>query len=351
MGSKCRGKQLNNSLFVVIGLGLFLASVVLIRLFCYYAVKRGLVAIPNARSSHQKATPQGAGVVFVLLWLACLLVGYLCRLFSLMDLVLFFPATLLVSLVGFWDDYKELAARKRFVAQLLAATFCVALLGDDPTLHLSRYTTVGAGWVGLILTTLSIVWSTNLYNFMDGLDGLTAIESLYVFGIGGFFFWTVGATPLALLSWVIVVTVAGFLVWNWPRARVFMGDAGSYFLGFLVGLFSLIGDRLYHIPITVWIILYGVFWFDTTVTLIRRFLRRENLAMAHREHAFHRLHRAGYSHAQVLWGVIVLNTLLAGIAIWALKTDSFKWGFGLTLFLLISVYWKIEKLKPMTKTA
>lgn len=309
-----------------------------------------MLAVPNARSSHQEPIPLGAGVVFVLLWFACLLVGYTFHLFSLMDLLLFLPGALLVSLVGFWDDYRDLTAKKRLVVQLLAATFCVALLGDDSTLHLSRYTTIAAGWAGLLLTIFSIVWSTNLYNFMDGLDGLTSVEALYIFGIGGFFFWNVGAIPIALLSWILVVTVAGFLVWNWPKARVFMGDAGSYFLGFLVGLFSLVGDRLYHIPITVWIILYGVFWFDTTVTLIRRFIRRENLAMAHREHAFHRLHRAGYTHAQVLLGVIMLNTILACIAIWALKTDSFKWGFGLTLVILTSVYLKIEKLQPMAKT-
>lgn len=308
------------------------------------------MAIPNARSSHQEATPQGAGAVFVMLWIACLLIGYAFHLFSLMDLLLFLPSTLLVSLVGFWDDHKELTARKRLVAQILAATFSVIILGDATALHLSRYTIFYMGWAGFVLIVLGIVWSINLYNFMDGLDGLAAVEGLFVFGLGGFFFWNVGAIALALLTWVLVLTVSGFLVWNWPKARVFMGDVGSYFLGFLVGLFSVIGDRVYDIPITVWIILYGVFWFDTTVTLVRRFLWRENLAMAHREHAIHRLNRIGYTHTQILWGVIVLNTILAGIAIWALKTDSFKWGFGLTLAILTSIYLKIERLQPMAKT-
>ncbi len=341
---------MSNSLLIIIAFGLFLISTLLVRLFCYYAAKKGLLAIPNARSSHQEPTPLGAGIVFVLLWFACLIMGYFFNIFSLFDLLLFLPGAILVSVIGFWDDFKDLTARKRLIAQLLAATFCVLLLGDDSTLHLSRYTTIAAGWAGLVLTIFSIVWSTNLYNFMDGLDGLTAVEALYVFGIGGFFFWNVGAISMAYLSWILVVTVAGFLVWNWPKARVFMGDAGSYFLGFLVGVFSLAADRLYNIPITVWIILYGVFWFDTTVTLIRRFIRRENVALAHREHAFHRLHRAGYSHRQVLCGLIILNTILACLAIWALKTDSFKWGFGLTLLILTSVYYKIEKLQPMART-
>lgn len=341
---------MNNSFLVIVGLGLFLGSAALVRLFCYYAVKHGLIAIPNARSSHQVATPLGAGVVFVLLWFLCLLVGNVYHLFSAHDLLLFLPSALIVSLVGFWDDHRELSARKRLLVQVLVATFCVIMLGDVNALHLSRYTTLTLGWAGLVLTVLSIAWSINLYNFMDGLDGLAAVEALFVFGVGGFFFWHVGAIPLALLTWALVTTVAGFLVWNWPKASVFMGDVGSYFLGFLVGLFSLIADHVYHIPITVWIILYGVFWFDTTVTLIRRFIWHENLAIAHREHAFHRLHRAGYSNTQVLWGVIALNTLLAGIAIWAFKTDSFKWGFGLTLVILTTVYLKIEKRLPMAKT-
>jgi len=341
---------LNSSLLIIIGLGLFLGSATLVRLFCYYALKHGLLAIPNARSSHQTATPLGAGVVFVLLWFLCLLVGNVYHLFSVHDLLLFLPSALLVSFVGFWDDHRELTARKRLLVQVLVASFCVIMLGDVNALHLSRYTTLTFGWMGLALIIFSIAWSINLYNFMDGLDGLAAVEALFVFGVGGFFFWQVGAIHLALLTWALVATVAGFLVWNWPKASVFMGDVGSYFLGFLVGLFSLMADHLYHIPITVWIILYGVFWFDTTVTLIRRFVRRENLAIAHREHAFHRLYRAGYSSTQVLWGVIVLNTLLAGIAIWAFKTDSFKWGFGLTLVILTAVYLKIEQRQPMAKT-
>jgi Fuc2NAc and GlcNAc transferase len=341
---------LNNLYLVSMGLGLFLGSAVLVRVFCYYALKHGLIAIPNARSSHQVATPLGAGVVFVLLWFLCLLVGNVYHLFSVSDLLLFLPSTLLVSLVGFWDDHRELPARKRLLVHVLAASFCVIILGNVNALHLSRYTTLTLGWGGVVLTVLSIAWSINLYNFMDGLDGLAAVEALFVFGVGGFFFWHVGAMHLALLTWALVATVAGFLIWNWPKASVFMGDVGSYFLGFLVGLFSLVGDHLYHIPITAWIILYGVFWFDTTVTLIRRFMWRENLAIAHREHAFHRLHRAGYSNTQVLWGIIALNTLLASIAIWAFKTDSFKWGFGLTLIILTAIYFKIEKQQPMAKT-
>jgi len=338
---------LNSSFLIIAGLGLFVLSAAFVRIFCGYAIKRGLLAIPNARSSHQEVTPQGGGIVFVSLWFLCLLLGYAFGWYSLQELLLFLPSTFLVSMIGFWDDHKELTARKRLVVQILAAIFCVLILGDVSSLHLSNYSVLTLGWAGLIVAVLGLVWSTNLFNFMDGLDGLASIEALFVFGIGGFLFWNAAAPEVALLLWTMVLAVAGFLVWNWPRARVFMGDVGSYCLGFLVALFSLVGDRWYNIPMTMWIILYSVFWFDATVTLIRRFKQGQNLAMAHREHAHQRLHRAGYSHAQVLFGVIVLNCILSGIALWALNTDSFKWGFAITMLILSAVYWKIEKLKPM----
>ena len=258
---------MSNSFLVIVGLGLFLGSAALVRLFCYYAVKQGLIAIPNARSSHQVATPLGAGVVFVLLWFLCLLVGNVYHLFSVHDLLLFVPSTLVVSLVGFWDDHRELSARKRLLVQVLVAIFCVIMLGDVTALHLSRCTTLPLGWAGLVLTVLSIAWSINLYNFMDGIDGLAGVEALFVFGIGGFFFWHVGAIPLALLTWTLVATVAGFLVWNWPKASVFMGTGN--FPGAAFVAFHCHEWVLFHLKITSAPILPRILFIDCTEQVIR----------------------------------------------------------------------------------
>jgi len=343
-----------NNLFVVVagvGLALFLLSVAFVRLFYHYAIKqRMLLDIPNSRSSHQEATPRGGGIVFALLWFLILLVAFALQKISLREALVILPGTLIVTLLGYWDDYKDLTAKKRLVIQLFAALLCVWIFGEVPSLHLFGQSMIYLGHWGILLTVLGLIWSTNLYNFMDGLDGMAAMEALFVFGMGGLLFWHAGAVHIAYLIWALVPLVAGFLVWNWPKARVFMGDGGSYCLGFLVGIFALIGDRWYNIPVAMWVILYGIFWFDATLTLLRRLFRRENLAIAHREHAFHRLQRVGFSHSQMLYGLIVLNMVFSGIVIWVLfEPYCLKWGLLLTLLILLVIYWVIERLKPMER--
>lgn len=345
--------KLNDSHLMAAGavLALFSLSAVLVRVFYHYAIKqRVLLDIPNARSSHQEATPRGGGIVFALLWFLVVLVSFACHQLSLQQLIVILPGTLIVTLLGYWDDYKDLTAKKRLIIQLLAAIVCVSIFGEVPSLHLFGQSIIYLGPWGIILTILGLIWSTNLYNFMDGLDGMAAVEALFVFGMGGLLFWHAGALQMAYLVWALVPLVAGFLIWNWPKARVFMGDGGSYCLGFLVGLFALIGDRWYNIPVAMWVILYSVFWFDATLTLIRRAFRRENLSQAHREHAFHRLQRVGFSHAQMLYGLIALNILFSGIIIVILFEPYYlKSGLLITLLILLVIYWIIERLKPMER--
>jgi Fuc2NAc and GlcNAc transferase len=334
------------------GLLLFLFSVILVWIFYQFAIKRqALLDIPNARSSHHEVTPRGGGIVFALLWLLILLIGFAFHQFSLREVIVFFPGTFMISLLGYWDDCQDLTVKKRLTIQSLVAILCVTLFGQVPALHLFSQSSIHLSHWGVMLTVLGLIWSTNLYNFMDGLDGMAAVEALFVFGMGGLLFWHAGALNIACLVWALLPLVGGFLVWNWPpKARIFMGDSGSYCLGFLVALFALIGDRWYNIPVAMWVILYGIFWFDATLTLLRRLLRGENLSIAHREHAFHRLQRVGFSHAQMLYGLIVLNTVFSAIVIWALfEPNCLKWGLRLTLVILLIIYWVIEKLKPMER--
>ena len=343
--------MLGNSLFIVINLIIFLLSVILVRMFCSYANKKGLLAIPNARSSHEDIIPLGGGIIFILFWCIELLFAFFCNWFTVKELLIFLPGTLMVSVVGYWDDYKDLTAKKRLITQVVASILCVAMVGEVSSLHLFGLSATYLGSSGIVLTILGLVWSTNLYNFMDGLDGVAAVEALFVFGVGGLLFWDANATKMALLVWSLVPIIAGFLVWNWPKARVFMGDVGSYCLGFLVALFSLIGDLWYNIPVAFWFILYGVFWFDATITVIRRFCRLENLAVAHREHACQRLQRIGLSHVQVLSGVIVINIILSSMVLLVLfvQRNWLKWGLLITVIILAVVYLIIEKLKPMER--
>lgn len=322
-------------------------SVALVRVFSVYALKH-MLDIPNARSAHQEPIPRGGGVVFVLLWIICLLMGFELKWFSFRELFIFLPTTFLISFIGFWDDKHGLTVRKRLIVQILVAVLSVAQLGDVSALHWFGHSVIHLGWIGTGLVIIGLVWSTNIYNFMDGLDGVAAIEALFVFGLGGLLFWNAGAIKFALLVWALVLVVSGFLVWNWPKARIFMGDVGSYCLGFLVALFALVGDQRYHIPITLWVILYSLFWFDATVTMLRRLWNGENIVTAHREHACQRLHRAGFSSTQILIGIVILNCILSGIAFYvSIHTVLLKWGLVLAVAILSVLYGIVERLQPM----
>lgn len=341
-----------NNQFLWLGSGFitFCLSFIFVRLFCNYAVSLGLIDIPNNRSSHHIATPRGAGIVFVLLWIGSMTVALISTAIPVTLWLLLVPATILVSLLGFWDDYKTLSPKIRLWIQIIAAFSCVFLLGGTPILHLLGPESLYLGWLGSLIAILWIVWSVNLFNFMDGIDGLASVEALFVLSMGGLLFWLKTESFIAFIPWMMCMAVAGFLVWNWPKARVFMGDAGSYCLGFLVAVLSLMGDIVYQIPITLWLILYGVFWFDATVTLIRRIYLKKHWATAHRDHAYQRLYLARFSHQQILIKTCLLNLILGLLTVWTFYHPEWILGSMLFTCLMLTIdYCLVERLKPMTK--
>ena len=207
---------------------------------------------------------------------------------------------------------------------------------------------MGFGALSVLTAIWAIVWSTNLYNFMDGTDGLAAVEAITVYGVGGFLLWHQAAYPLVVVVGVIVVTVCGFLVWNWPKAKIFMGDCGSTFLGFLIMPVALLGYFEYGLSVFVWIILYLFFIMDATLTLIRRILHGDTWHEAHRLHAYQRLHQAGCSHAQVLIAMIGLNLIFSVLALsavfYALPTSK---ALALAVVVYLIFYMIVEYKFPM----
>jgi len=328
-------------------LSIFLLSTVLVRAFCALAYRYGLLDFPNARSAHHENTPRGGGLVFVGLWLLALLIGFRYQWISSQTFFVFFPSIAAISLLGFWDDCKSLRASLRLYLQIIIAGGTLYGIGDLTSFHL-QHNLFYVGFAGSILGLLALVWCTNVFNFMDGLDGFSACEALFVLAVGGLLFWWQGHVEIARVVWILVSGVAGFLVWNWPKAKVFMGDAGSYCLGFMIGLLALVGDCWCDIPIALWIILYSLFWFDATVTLIRRFIRKENLALPHLNHAFHRLHLAGYTTTQILTGAMIINIGLAITTIFLYFNRAWiAVGLVGTLVALSLLYWFIERIYPM----
>lgn len=326
----------------------FALSCALVARFRLYALNKGLLDNPNARSSHTLATPRGGGLVFMLLWPVAGIGAILLGVWSLQQALVFLPGAALIGLVGYWDDHHGLPARWRAMVHFLAAAGGVAVLGGVSTLDLGVIE-FHLGWLASVLAVLAIVWSVNLFNFMDGTDGIAGVEALFVFGMGGILLWQAGGAALAAPIWALAAAVAGFLVWNWPRAKIFMGDVGSGFLGFLIAVFALAGDAWFGVPALLWVILYGVFWFDATLTLLRRIAAGERWYAAHRSHAYQRLHHGGgWSHGRILWGTITVNAVLALIALWAnAHREALLWAVLLAFIVLAAVYAVIERRAPM----
>ncbi|MBL4622818.1 MAG: hypothetical protein JKY89_10505, partial [Immundisolibacteraceae bacterium] len=199
---------------------------------------------------------------------------------------------------------------------------------------------------------LAMVWSTNLFNFMDGTDGIASFEAITIYGVGGAVLWLHGAHQLALLAWIIVASVAGFLVWNWPKAKIFMGDVASSFLGFMVIPFALIGYYVYDISVFVWFVLYLMFTLDATLTLIRRLRHREKFYEAHKLHAYQRLHQSGYSHQRVLFVIIGMNCILSALAVVAAQYTHWRtMSIAGAVVVTVLYYVWVETKKPMYAAA
>ena len=169
------------------------------------------------------------------------------------------------------------------------------------------------GVVSTAFAVLFLVWFLNLFNFMDGIDGIAGAEAVSVMTLAsGLMLWTGVDSALVFLSWAIAASVIGFLIWNWPPARIFLGDAGSGFLGFYIGAIAWQTITENRLSFWAWLILLGVFIVDATVTLVRRWARGARLADAHRSHAYQRLSRRFHSHLKITLGVICINVFWLG---------------------------------------
>lgn len=272
-----------------------------------YALARSLMDIPNDRSSHNVPMPRGGGVAIVVTCLVGLpLLGWLSVL-PWANVIALIGAGGLVALVGWLDDHGHVAARWRLLAHFLGAGWALAWLGGMPPLQLFGFV-LDLGWVGHVLAAVYLVWLLNLYNFMDGIDGIAGIEAVTVC-LGGVVLYLLSAVvgnewvpPMVLLA-----AVVGFLFWNFPKARIFMGDAGSGFVGITLGVLSIQAAWVAPELFWGWVILLGVFIVDATVTLLRRVKRGDKFYEAHRSHAYQYASRLYGAHKYVSMAVGVIN--------------------------------------------
>ena len=263
------------------GIGLSLGLTAAVR---QYAVSRQILDHPNERSSHLRPTPRGGGVAIVASFfaLAAALYGY-----GVVPMV-FAGALLgsagLVALLGWIDDHAHLRARWRFLGHTSASVFALWLFKGIPPVPLFGIS-VDLGFAGPVIAALYLVWMVNLCNFMDGIDGIASIEAITVSLGGALSWWLATGTTQWIMPLLFTACVSGFLFWNYPPARIFMGDVGSGFVGMVLGLFSLWAGLQRPEVFWCWFILLGCFMVDATTTLIRRVRRGEKFHEAHRSHA------------------------------------------------------------------
>ena len=311
-----------------------------------YALDK-LVDIPNDRSSHSSPTPRGGGLAIVLTVLGgIVLAGIMRWITSDLALALAGGGTMIAA-VGWIDDHSDVQARIRFAVQVAAAAWAIFWLDGMPTLSVGL-ATVHLGILGTILGVLGIVWAINLYNFVDGIDGLAAGEAITTGTIGGLMLLATGNTGLALISLLIAAASAGFLPLNWAPAKLFMGDVGSGTLGYFFAVLSIASENAGAVPVLIWTLLLGAFVFDATVTLCRRVGNGERWYQAHHSHAYQRLVQAGRSHAQVSSMIFGINLVLALLAIVAwLLPSFFLIAIGAGTVLLAALYLSVERIRPM----
>jgi len=274
---------------------------------------------PNQRSLHSHPRPRTGGLALITGVLAAWVAAQSPWGWAMLSM-------LLLVVVSFLDDVRGLSVIWRFLAHFVAAGIFAAV-----------YILPDLGLVGVVLAVLAMVWMTNLYNFMDGSDGLAGGMTLFGFGFYGLAAWLQGDMVFAGLCWSVAAASLAFLVFNFHPARIFMGDAGSIPLGFLAVAFGLLGWRAGHWPLWFPLLVFSPFILDASVTLVKRLLRREKVWQAHCEHYYQRLVKMGWGHRRTALTEYLLMALTGVSATWAIGRD-----FGVQLGVCIDwglAYW------------
>lgn len=275
-----------------------------------YAIQKGLLDNPNHRSSHTIPTPTGGGIVTVVALICVWIAAYLTDFLTLKEtLALVIPGSIIAA-IGFFDDKHNLPKRWRFLGQILAVSIALALLYPLPELILWEGVSINFNGIGLPVAAIAFLWLTNLYNFMDGIDGIAGGEAVTVLAGASLICFLNGNTGLAALLLATSLPVYGFLYWNWPPAKIFMGDACSTFLGLSFASLAVISSKTDAINLWSWIILLALFIVDASWTLAVRIVTGQKWREGHRTHLYQKLSDK-HSHLFSTGLYLSLNLLIA----------------------------------------
>ena len=310
---------------------LFLGSAILTGLFRWIAQRIPLIAVPVSRSAHSTPVPVAGGVSIVTLILLVVAYSYFTDRIPANEFAALM-AGLVIAFIGIVDDIKQLDVRWRIPAQFLAAIYVVYCLGDVPAIDFGLFN-LPESIVLNVLAVFALVWLLNLYNFMDGIDGIAATQLIAVNLVSLVIVINTDAV-LTLLSASFAAATGGFLLWNWAPAKIFMGDVGSSFIGFTLGVMALLS--LFHGTMTIWtwLLLLGVFIVDATLTLFVRVMSGQRWHEGHASHAYQNAARRYKSHAKVTITVLLINLFWLGPLAW-LSLQYPKMGLVITVIGLL----------------
>lgn len=287
-----------------------------------WVIRVSVMDIPNERSSHSVPTPRGGGIAIAIVWFAAISFLFVLKEID-SNLFMALLCGLPISAIGFIDDLISITPRMRLFVQVCSAALAVFFLGGVNAIDIG-FTIVAIPFLFSLLAVVGIVWLTNLFNFLDGIDGYISSSTIFI-GLTAAIL--LGCSHLLLLA----VITAGFLVWNWQPAKIFMGDVGSTLLGFTIGVFVIYYQNIGAVSIVIWLMLTSLCWFDASLTLYRRWKNGEELSKAHRKHAYQRLVQSGFSHQKTVLLSLVVSLFVLGLVWLAFEFPAFS-----VLFLVLN---------------
>jgi len=295
------------------------------------AIKKSIIDIPNERSSHTVPTPRGGGLAIVIAWFAGLIYFFVN---NKIDSSLFYALVsgVFLVLISFLDDIKSQTPRIRFTFQIISSVLALFFLGGLKSVNIG-FLTIDCIYIFTPIALIGILWFINLFNFLDGIDGYEASEVIFIC----LSLFCLINDNIAL---ILALACFGFLLWNWHKAKIFMGDVGSTLLGFNIAVFAIYYQNEGITSILNLMILSSVFWFDATLTLYRRWRNKEQLSVAHKKHAYQRIVQAGFSHQKTVIFSILLNVIGFVLVYLSLLYSKYVLVF---LFIDIIVLWYIVK--------
>ncbi|CAM4464423.1 MAG: Decaprenyl-phosphate N-acetylglucosaminephosphotransferase [Legionellaceae bacterium] len=316
---------------------LFIISVLLTGAIRFYALCHAIMDIPNERSSHHTPTPRGGGLaIAITFFLGIGVLIFQKKIPSNLGFALLIPG-FIIAAIGFLDDCYHISIFYRLIAHFTAAIVSLYYL-DIHSVTVFGPISIHITFLHKVFLIFIIVWFINLYNFMDGIDGLASSEALFVcLAIS----LLLKGIHISFICGILIAAVSGFLIWNWPPAKIFMGDVSSSLLGFIFGILSIYTASQHYLTLTTWFILLAIFIADASFTLIRRILAREKWYTPHRSHAYQRLIHYGFSHQKVTLMLMAFNIgILFPLALLSIQYLTWNLGLGLLAYVICIFIWR-----------